>query len=116
MSIDQVIRDSGLEEFKKQKAIKRHAQNNADLVEMARDIALRLARESTDHIVCSEDVWEEVRFQAFDDPDLAERLHEAHPTWMGSVFSRWKAFSFTGQYVERGSHKRPIKVWKLEGF
>lgn len=113
MSTNQAIRDSGMEESGKQNAIERHAQNNADLVELARDIALRLAKESTDHIVCSEDVWEEMKFMAFEDPDLAERLDEAHPTWMGAVFSRWKVFSFTGQYVERGSHKRPIKVWRL---
>ncbi len=109
------------EEEAKEAAIQHHIEDSSDLVDFARDIALELARRNPDREVCSEDIWEEIRDRISRNAmwfhskmTLEKRVKMAHPTWMGAVF-RSPLFESTEKHVKRGSHHRPIRVWKLRG-
>lgn len=95
-------------------ALDSHDLRNSDLIKIGIRIALRIARQREDRKICSEDVWEVLRLKAEKNRALKDRLCEAHPTWMGKVFSRTPYFFDTGKTVNRGSHSRLIRVWKLK--
>jgi hypothetical protein len=80
------------------------ADKRADLIEIARDVAIRLARRR--HRVTSVEVFAALRAQGYD-----KSLDAADPRWMGVVFREpiWERQGFE----TTGSHRRPVAIWKL---
>lgn len=95
---------SDLEQAGRDQALDRLQQWRAGLVEVARDIAIRLARQRGR--VTSVEVFAEMRAQGYDDA-----LDAVDPRWMGAVFNE-DIWSREG-WETTGSHKRPVAIWSL---
>lgn len=85
-------------------ALDKLATYRAGLVDIARAIAISLAKKR--RRITSVEVFAEMRAQGYD-----EALDAVDPRWMGAVFNEgiWKREGFE----TTGSHKRPVAIWSL---
>ena len=74
------------------------------LVEIAREIAVRLAQRRSR--ITSVEVFAEMRAQGYD-----EALDAVDPRWMGAVFR--EEIWFREGWETTGSHRRPVAIWSL---
>lgn len=92
------------ERLARDEALDKIQRYRSALCEVARDIAIRLARQRKR--VTSVEVFAEMRAQGYD-----EALDAVDPRWMGAVFNEdiWQREG----WETTGSHKRPVAIWAL---
>jgi hypothetical protein len=94
------------EKRKLEAVIQLHEERRAELVDLAEHTAINLAK--THGKVTSPDVVKELRAKGF-----GEALDSVDRRFLGAVFRRqgWERIGFES----KGSHMRPVTVWKRKG-
>ena len=92
------------EEAERDAALKAITAKNRDLIDKARDTALKLCKRLGS--VTSTQVFEEMMKTG---PEVKEAIKASDKRWMGAVF-RAKTWSRAG-WSAGGSHGRPVSVW-----
>lgn len=108
-----VIRKPNTEAEKRDSAIETHKAKNGYLIEQARQIAIEICKERGK--VYGPLVIKRMMKQ----PELAKRINSNKTNrWMGAVFQKPKgkpALFVQCGWTDKGSHKQPIRVWRLAG-
>lgn len=81
-------------------------QTRGELIDAARQVALRIAKEQG--VVSSTEVFSELETTA-----LKAKMDQVDPRWMGAVFRKgWERVGFEST----GSHRRPVSVWRRKDW
>lgn len=94
-----------IETWKRDNALAQLEAYRSGLIEIARDIAIELARRR--NRITSVEVFAEMRARGYH-----EAMDAVDPRWMGPVF-REEIWERQG-WEQTGSHRRPVAIWRLK--